>query len=207
MYASIQGESTWAGLPCVFVRLARCNLRCVWCDTAYSFRGGEEQTLADILSEVAAHGAPLVEITGGEPLVQQDCATLAELLLDAGHTVLVETSGSLPIDLLPAGAIRIMDLKCPGSGMSGQNDWDNVGRLNKRDEVKFVIAGRDDYEWRRDALRQHRLHERCHAVLFAPVFGGLDPRQLAEWMVEDRLPARLQLQLHKYIWPPDARGV
>lgn len=209
IYFSVQGESTWAGLPCVFVRLARCNLRCRWCDTTFSFYGGEKRPIAEVLAAVAAYGAPLVEITGGEPLAQKACIPLAELLVEAGYTVLVETSGSLPINTLPDAAIRIMDLKCPDSDMSAHNDWSNIEYLRAdRDEVKFVIASRRDYEWSRDAVRRYNLEKRCRAVLFSPVFGDIEPKDIVAWMLEDGLNAvRFQLQMHKFIWPPDARGV
>jgi 7-carboxy-7-deazaguanine synthase len=208
VYASIQGESTWAGLPCAFVRLARCNLRCRWCDTTYSFHGGEPLRIGALLERVRQFGLPLVEITGGEPLAQPHCGDLAALLLETGHTVLVETSGSLPIDRLPAAAIKIMDLKCPGSGESEKNHWPNIALLNPaQDEVKFVIADRRDYEWSRDILERYTLQDRCKAVLFSPVFGEIAPLRLAEWILADRLPVRFQLQLHKILWPPDARGV
>lgn len=208
VYASIQGESTWAGLPCVFVRLARCNLRCRWCDTTYSFHGGESRRIGELLEQVRQYGLPLVEITGGEPLAQAHCGDLAAVLLEYGHTVLVETSGSLPIDRLPAAAIKIMDLKCPGSGESEKNHWPNIALLNPaQDEVKFVIADRRDYEWSRDIVHRYTLQDRCKAVLFSPVFGEIAPRSLAEWILADRLPVRFQLQLHKMLWPPDARGV
>ena len=208
IYRSVQGESTRAGLPCVFVRLARCNLRCRWCDTAYAFRGGEKMTVEAIVRRVAEHPAPMVEITGGEPLAQPACADLAGALLDAGHTVLIETSGSLPINVLPLGVVKIMDLKCPDSGESGRNYWPNIAYLNpKEDEVKFVIASRADYEWTRDVIREHALETRCHAILLSPVFGEVDPKDMVDWMLEDELPARFQLQMHKFIWPPDQKGV
>lgn len=207
-YASIQGESTWAGLPCFFIRLARCPLRCVWCDTTYSFHGGEDRTLAELLAEAEHAGLPLAEITGGEPLAQPDCPALAEALLAGGRTVLVETSGALPIDVLPEAAHVIMDLKCPDSGECGKNDWRNIELLRpERDEVKFVLASRRDYEWSREVLRRHTLERRCRAVLFSPVWGALEPADLAAWLLEDRLPARLQIQMHKVVWRPDARGV
>jgi len=208
IFHSIQGESTWAGLPCVFVRLTGCNLRCAWCDTSYAFAGGTTMTLDAILAEVTAYKTKLVEITGGEPLAQQGCAALAQRLLAAGYTVLVETSGSLPIDTLPEDAIRIMDLKCPDSGECERNHWPNLEKLRpERDEVKFVIASRRDYEWSRDVVLKYTLLARCHAVLFSPVFGVVAPRDLAEWILADRLPVRLQLQVHKFIWAPDQRGV
>ena len=208
VYASVQGESTWAGLACTFIRLARCNLRCVWCDTTYSFHGGEMRAIADLVAEARAIGHPLVEVTGGEPLAQPECADLCQALIDAGFTVLVETSGSLPIDTLPEPVVRIMDLKCPGSGECDKNHWPNIGYLKpERDEVKFVIAGREDYEWARDTIREHALETRCKAVLLSPVFGSVEPRDIVDWMLEDALPARFQLQMHKFIWPPEARGV
>lgn len=208
MFLSIQGESTWAGLPCFFIRFAGCALRCAWCDTTYSFEGGARMRLASILRAVQEAGCSLVELTGGEPLAQRACGDLAALLIDAGCTVLVETSGALPIDRLPEQAIRIMDLKCPDSGMCDRNHWPNIALLHPdRDEVKFVCASRRDYEWGRDTLWQHALHTRCKAVLFSPVLGRLAPKDLAEWILADALPARLHLQLHKFIWPPEQRGV
>lgn len=207
IFRSIQGESTWAGLPCVFVRLTGCNLRCVWCDTAYAFSGGTKMTVEDVVARVAELACPLVEITGGEPLLQEACPSLAEALLGRGLTVLCETSGALPIDRVPADVITIMDLKCPGSGESSKNDWGNVDRLSRRDEVKFVIADRADYEWSRDVVHRYGLPARCNAVLFAPVFGVLEARDLVQWILEDGLPVRFQPQLHKFVWPPDTRGV
>lgn len=208
IYASVQGESTWAGLPCTFVRLARCNLRCVWCDTKYSFYGGDKRSVADIVAEVGRIGIRLVEITGGEPLAQRACPELCQTLLDAGHDVIIETSGSLPIDTLPEAVGRIMDLKCPDSGACASNHWPNIGYLRAdRDEVKFVLASRRDYEWARDTIREHALDQRCQAVLLSPVFGSIDPKDIVTWMLEDALPARFQLQMHKFIWPPEERGV
>lgn len=207
IYRSVQGESTWAGLPCTFVRLARCHLRCVWCDTAYAFYGGTKMSVGAIVDACRAWPMDLVEITGGEPLVQEECPALARALLDAGCTVLVETSGTLPIDVLPAEAIRIMDLKCPDSGECDKNDWSNIEALTPRDEVKFVIASRKDYEWARDTIREYGLNARCAAVLLSPVWGSVEPKQLVEWMLADELDARFQLQAHKVIWPPDERGV
>ncbi|MBI2424777.1 MAG: radical SAM protein [Candidatus Hydrogenedentes bacterium] len=208
-YASIQGESTWAGLPCAFIRLARCNLRCRWCDTTYSFHGGEKVTIGALLEQVKAFGLPLVEVTGGEPLAQAGCVNLCDALVEAGYTVLVETSGSLPINTLRPEVIRIMDLKCPDSGECEKNHWPNLEYLSaSRDEVKFVIASRRDYEWSRDCVRTHRLTERCKAVLFSPVFLEATPKNIVDWMLEDGLTdVRFQLQLHKFIWPPDRKGV
>lgn len=207
IYKSVQGESTWAGLPCIFVRLTGCNLRCVWCDTEYAFYGGTRKTVDEVVDACAALDCTLVEITGGEPLLQRHCATLAQRLLDHGFTVLCETSGALPIDRLPAGVIKIMDLKCPGSGEETKNDWSNIVRLSPKDEVKFVIADRADYEWARDVVRKHALESRCHQVLFSPVFGSIDPKSLVEWILADNLPVRFQVQLHKLVWPPDTKGV
>ncbi|MCC6490574.1 MAG: radical SAM protein [Candidatus Hydrogenedentes bacterium] len=207
VYKSIQGESTWAGLPCVFVRLTGCPLRCVWCDTAYAFNGGVKTTVGDVVEQCIALDCALVEITGGEPLAQKHCGALAQCLLERGMTVLCETSGALPIDRLPAAVIKIMDLKCPGSGESAKNDWSNIERLSPRDEVKFVIADRSDYEWTRGIIRDYRLPERCHQVLVSPVFGSIDARDLVSWILDDQLDVRFQLQLHKFIWPPDQKGV
>jgi len=207
IFKSIQGESTWAGLPCAFIRLAGCNLRCAYCDTVYAYGPGRRMELDEAVRQCAALSCRLVEITGGEPLLQTETPALAQRLLDMGHTVLVETNGTLPIETLPRGAIRIMDIKCPGSGMADRIRWENIERLGKRDEVKFVIGGRMDYEWSRDVLRRYDLAARCHAVLFSAVFGLLEPKTLAGWILEDGLPVRLQLQLHKYIWRPDERGV
>lgn len=208
IYRSLQGESTWAGLPCVFVRLTGCPLRCVWCDTEYAFQGGERLAMQEVLNRVTVLDTKLVEITGGEPLAQKACGVLAELLIERAYTVLVETSGAFPIDRLPEAAIKIMDLKCPDSGECAKNDWSNIDRLSgERDEVKFVIASHRDYAWARDTVRHHGLETRCKCVLFSPVFGAVKPRDLAAWILEDGLPVRFQLQLHKLIWAPEAKGV
>lgn len=207
VFLSIQGESTWAGLPCTFVRLTGCNLRCAWCDTAYAFHGGTRTTVGGVLEQVRAFGCRLVEVTGGEPLLQRGCTALAACLLEEGYTVLCETSGSVPIDRLPAGVVRIMDLKCPGSGECERNDWSNLDRLAAPDEVKFVIADRRDYEWSRDVVREHGLADRCRQVLFSPVWGSVAPRDLVAWILEDALPVRFQVQMHKVVWAPDTRGV
>ena len=206
IYLSIQGESSFAGLPCVFVRLTGCNLRCTYCDTEYAFYEGERRSVNEVLKQVSEYGIPLVEITGGEPLLQKGCATLAKGLLDAGKRVLVETSGAFPIDVLPDGAIRIMDLKCPSSGECDKNDWGNIERLKPYDEVKFVIGDREDYEWARNVMQKYQLSKRC-AVLISTVFGKIDPVTVTEWMLADNLEARFQLQMHKYIWDPLQRGV
>ena len=207
VYKSIQGESTFAGQPCIFVRTTGCNLRCVWCDSAYSFYGGNWITLDDILAQVEKLDCNLVEITGGEPLLQPGVPVLAERLQSAGKTVLVETSGERPIEVLPEGVIRIMDLKCPDSGESARNRIENIAHLKSRDEIKFVLASRRDYEFARDKIREYSLGERVNAVLLSVVFGKLEPVRVVEWMLEDKLPARFQLQMHKFIWDPVAKGV
>jgi 7-carboxy-7-deazaguanine synthase len=207
IFHSIQGESTYAGEPCVFVRLTACDLRCRWCDTPYAFHEGRKMSVDEVVRAVDAYGCPMVEITGGEPLLQADVRPLMERLLEAGRTVLVETGGHRSIAGLPERVIRIVDIKCPGSGESGKMDWSNLARLTTRDEVKFVIADRVDYEYARDVLRREGLNERCRAVLFSPVHGELDPKLLAEWVLADRLPVRMQVQVHKYIWDPLTRGV
>jgi 7-carboxy-7-deazaguanine synthase len=207
IYLSVQGESTYVGCPCVFVRLTACDLRCRWCDTTYAFTGGRKMSIDEVVAEVERHGCPVVEITGGEPLLQQDVSALAERLIAAGHTVLIETGGHLPIDSLPDEVRAIVDVKCPGSGEADKMYWPNLEALSKTDEVKFVIADRADFEYARDVVRRYELAGRAGAVLFSPVHGVLAPDQLAAWILADRLPVRLQLQAHKYIWGADARGV
>ncbi len=207
IYRSIQGESTWAGLPCTFVRLARCHIRCVWCDTAYAFKGGDSMDISTIVDRCRELAVPLVEITGGEPLVQDGCPRLTQALLDAGFTVLVETSGTLPIADLPAESIKIMDLKCPDSGVCDANEWSNIDALTMRDEVKFVLASRRDYEWARDVTREYGLVERVNAVLFSVAFGIVEPRHVVDWILEDGLDVRFQMQMHKSIWNPSEQGV
>ncbi len=206
IFHSIQGESRHAGRPCVFVRLTGCNLRCSWCDTAYAFEEGEDRRVGEIAGAVARHGTRYVLVTGGEPLAQEGVHDLLAELLDRGHEVAVETGGSLDLAPLDRRVMVVMDLKCPGSGMEARNRWENLPLLKPADEVKFVIADRADYEWSRETIARHRLAERC-GVLLSPVHGLLAPRPLAEWVLSDRLPVRLQLQIHKYIWPPDMRGV
>lgn len=207
IFHSIQGESTYAGRPCVFVRLTACDLRCRWCDTPYAFHEGRKMSVDEVVADVDARGCDVVEVTGGEPLLQPDVYPLMQRLLDSGKTVLLETGGQRSIANVPAGVIRIMDVKCPGSGESDKNDWNNLSRLTRRDEVKFVIADRADYEFARDVVRREGLPERVNAVLFSPVHGELAPQLLSQWVIEERLPVRVQLQLHKYIWSPDTRGV
>ena len=207
IFHSIQGESTHAGRPCVFVRLTACDLRCTWCDTAYAFHEGRKMPIDEVLERVRAYGCPTVEITGGEPLLQPDVYPLMQRLLDEGHEVLLETGGHRSIADVPAGVERIVDVKCPASGESSKNHWANLDELTERDEVKFVIQDRADYEFAADVVARHNLPDRCRAVLFSPVHGVLDPKQLAEWILADRLNVRLQLQAHKYIWSPETRGV
>jgi 7-carboxy-7-deazaguanine synthase len=207
IFYSIQGESTRAGQPCVFVRLTACDLRCSWCDTPYAFTEGRRMSVDEVLTEVERHGCPLVEITGGEPLLQDDVYPLMHRLLAAGRTVMLETGGHRPIANVPAAVLKIVDVKCPGSGEADKNHWDNLAGLAPHDEVKFVIKDRADYEFARDVIERHGLASRTTAVLLSPVHGVLDLRTLSEWMLEDHLPARLQPQLHKYIWSPTTRGV
>ena len=220
IFKSIQGEGTRAGLPCVFVRLTGCNLRCTWCDTAYAFHGGTKQTTEEVLERVRELAGPipnrvaLVEITGGEPLLQPETPELAEKLLAAGYTVMIETSGERPVGVLPPEVIKIVDVKCPDSGEPGTFDMSNLQALDEKDEIKFVIATRRDYEFARDFALQHRLAARVHQVLFSPVFPdpagkweGLNARELTEWILADGLPVRLGLQLHKFIWDPAMKGV
>jgi 7-carboxy-7-deazaguanine synthase len=207
IFYSIQGESTRAGRPCVFVRLTACDLRCTWCDTAYAFHEGVKRTLDEVIAEVERFDCPLVEITGGEPLLQDEVYPLMERLLESGRTVMLETGGHRPIDRVPRDVIKIVDVKCPGSGEAGKNDWTNLAALAPHDEVKFVVKDREDYDFAREVIARYDLPSHCAAVLMSPVHGELDSRQLSEWMLADRLPARLQLQLHKFIWPPDTRGV
>lgn len=207
IFHSIQGESTYAGLPCVFVRLTACDLRCTWCDTPYAFTGGTRQSVDEVLAAVAESGCRLVEVTGGEPLLQDDVYPLMAGLLDAGTTVLLETGGHLSLVRVPPGVVRIIDVKCPASGESHRNHWPNLDALWPTDEVKFVILDRADYEYARAVVLERDLAARCAAVLFSPVHDVLAPADLSSWILADRLPVRLQLQVHKYIWGAAARGV
>jgi len=220
IFRSIQGESTRAGLPCIFVRLTGCNLRCVWCDTAYAFHGGTKMSMEDVLArvnELAGAGAnriPLVELTGGEPLLQPEILPLSEKLLAADYTVLIETSGERFVGNLPKEVIKIVDVKCPDSGEGGTFDMNNLAAVDGKDEFKFVIASRRDYEFARDFTREHDLAARVRQVIFSPVFAdpegkwsAMDARALADWILSDRLPVRLGLQLHKFIWDPAMKGV
>jgi 7-carboxy-7-deazaguanine synthase len=205
IFTSIQGESTHAGRPCTFVRATGCDQRCVWCDTAYAFEGGTEMSLEALFDQVKRRGVPLVELTGGEPLLQPDAEEFLTGLCDRGHEVLLETGGSRPIAGLDPRVKRILDLKCPGSGMSDRVLWENLPLLKDGDEVKFVIADRRDFEWARDVTLGHGLARL--PVLFSPVHGKLEPGELAGWILADRLPVRLQVQVHKFVWSPALRGV
>lgn len=208
IYLSVQGESTWAGLPCTFVRLTGCPLRCSWCDTEYAFYGGQKLDIEQVLERVRELACPLVEVTGGEPLAQPNCILLLRTLVERGYTVLLETSGACSLASVPEAVHKIMDLKCPDSGEAHRNVWSNIDLLAPHDEVKFVLASRRDYDWARQQVEKYCLVERCAAVLFSCVFGRLEPAQLVEWMTADRLfGIRMQLQIHKMIWAPDARGV
>ncbi|MBW0001315.1 MAG: 7-carboxy-7-deazaguanine synthase QueE [Verrucomicrobia bacterium] len=207
IFRSIQGESTWAGLPCTFVRLTFCDLRCSYCDTTYAFYRGEKTSLAAILERVQRFGVRLVEITGGEPLLQKNVHLLMTALCDRGCQVLLETSGAHDISRVDARVHRIMDLKTPGSGEVHRNRLDNIAHLTQRDEVKFVIGSREDYLWSKRMVEEYTLAQRCRCVLFSPVFDRIEPRRIVEWLLEDGLPVRFQLQLHKFIWAPDTQGV
>jgi len=221
IYKSIQGESTYAGLPCVFVRLTGCNLRCSWCDSEYTFTGGCRMTIEQVIAQVEQlSNAGLVEITGGEPMLQEkEVVPLMQRLMDDGYTVLLETSGERLLHRVPRGVIKIVDVKCPGSGEADCFDLENLDALNSGDEVKFVLSDRADYEFAKEFLNRHKLAQRVNAILFSPAFSKdaagssdtshclLDPRELAEWMLADGVPARLSLQIHKFIWEPAMKGV
>ena len=207
IFHSIQGESTRAGEPCVFVRLTACDLRCSWCDTPYAFHEGSKRSVDDVLREVERYQCPLVEITGGEPLLQEDVYPLMDALLERGHTVMIETGGHRSIARVPAAVVRVMDVKCPASGESDKNLWSNLDLVGPNDQVKFVVQDRRDYEFARDVIARHDLVHKVGAVLLSPVHGAMDAKLLSEWVLADRLPVRLQLQLHKFIWTPQTRGV
>jgi len=207
IYASIQGESSFAGLPCAFVRTTGCNLRCSWCDTPQAFKGGTRMARSEVLARALAYGTPLVEVTGGEPLLQPGVIPLLRELCDAGKTVLIETSGEADVSRVDRRVHKIMDLKCPGSGESHRNRWTNLEHIGEGDEIKLVCADRRDYEWARDAIRERQLASRTPHLLVSAVHGRLATRELVAWVLEDALPVRVQLQLHKYIWSADATGV
>jgi len=207
IYASIQGESTWAGLPCIFIRTTACDLRCTYCDTEYAFYQGSKRAVDEVIEEILAMKTPLVEVTGGEPLLQKNVLPLMTKLCDAGRTVLLETSGAHDISGVDPRVHRIMDLKTPSSGESSRNRYENIEHLTNRDEVKFVIGSNDDYEWTREKIREYDLSNRVRAVLLSPVFGKIEPSEIVSRMLRDQLPARFQLQMHKFIWEPTARSV
>jgi 7-carboxy-7-deazaguanine synthase len=206
IYLSLQGESTWVGMPCVFIRLTGCSLRCVWCDTAYAFYEGEDRGLEDILAKVDSYGVKLVEITGGEPLEQEGVYSLMEALLKKSYRVLLETSGAVDLARVPKNVVKIMDIKCPGSGEESRNLWANLEKLVPgQDEIKFVIRDEEDYEYAKDILNRHNPAGK-YSLLFSPSHEELEPSKLSEWILRDKLPVRLNLQSHKYIWPNDTRG-
>jgi 7-carboxy-7-deazaguanine synthase len=207
IYLSVQGESTHVGRPCVFVRLTACDLRCSWCDTPYAFTGGRKMSIDEVVRKVRKLECSLVELTGGEPLLQPDAIPLMQKLIDDGFEVLLETGGHLTIERVPTGVHAIVDVKCPGSGEASKMYWPNLDRITRDHEVKFVIANRADYEYARDVIARHDLGARANAVLLSPVHGVQRADELVQWMLEDRVPARLQLQAHKYIWTPETRGV
>lgn len=208
IFYSIQGESSYAGLPCVFVRLTWCNLRCTWCDSAYTFTGGTEMSVDEVIAQVRSYGSRLVEVTGGEPLVQKrECCDLVQRLCDEGCTVLVETGGGLDASMLDDRAIKILDVKCPGSGEDQRNVWSNLEQLNASDEIKFVISDRADFDYARGVVEKYQLDRRAPFVLMSPVWGAVEFKDLAAWILQSGVRARMQLQLHKFIWGADARGV
>jgi 7-carboxy-7-deazaguanine synthase len=207
IFYSVQGESSYAGQPCVFVRLTACDLRCSWCDTPYAFHEGSKRELDAVLQDVDRYDCPLVEVTGGEPLLQEAVYPLMDALIARGKTVLLETGGHRSTERVPPAVVTILDVKCPGSGEAHRMDWANLDRLEPHDEVKFVIKDRADYEYARDVVRRRDLSSRAAAIHFSPVHGEMDLRTLSEWVLADRLPVRVQVQLHKYIWDPSTRGV
>ena len=206
IFYSIQGESTMAGLPCIFIRLTHCNLRCSYCDTEYAFFEGTDFSVSEIISEVNKNGCNLVEITGGEPLLQKEVHVLMKELCDLGFQVMIETGGSMPIKEIDKRVKIIMDLKCPSSEMSDKNLYENIISLKQADEIKFVIGNREDYDWSKDLIHKYSLTEKC-IVLFSNVYSDLEPIHLAEWILTDKLKVRFQIQMHKYIWNPAKRGV
>ena len=206
IYQSIQGESSKAGLPCVFIRLTYCNLRCTYCDTEYAFYEGKEKSVDEIIKEVKKYGCKLVEVTGGEPLVQEESLDLMKKLCDEGFDVMLETGGSLPIENVDKRVLIVMDLKCPSSKMEKKNLYENIEHLKPADEVKFVIGNREDYDWTKEVIAKYDLRNKCK-ILFSVVFGELEPVTLVNWIIEDKLDVRFQLQMHKYIWHPETRSV
>ena len=206
IYLSVQGESTHTGLPCIFIRLTGCKLRCSWCDTAYAFQEGKNMSIDEILQKVENFGIHLVEITGGEPLMQDNVYTLMRRLIENGYKVMLETGGSISLERVPKDVIKIMDLKCPGSGEQEKNNLDNLKLLAPHDEVKFVILDKKDYEWSRDIIKRYKINETAR-ILISPVFDKLELKEIVKWILKDRLPVRLQTQLHKIIWDKNTIGV
>ena len=206
IYFSVQGESTHVGRPCIFIRLTYCNLRCTYCDTEYAFYKGDNMEIPEIMDEIKKWNCNLVEITGGEPLFQDECIDLLNELMNQNYEVMMETGGSLPISDVPKDVIKIVDFKCPSSGMVKKNLWSIVNDLQAYDEVKFVIGDREDFDWAQEMFNKYSLNEKC-AILFSPTFGKIDPSLIIEWILENNLPVRMQLQMHKHIWEPEKKGV
>ena len=206
IYFSVQGESTHAGRPCIFIRLTYCNLRCTYCDTRYAFYDGKDMEISEIIEKIKQWNCQLVEVTGGEPLFQDECLTLLNELLKKNYEVMLETGGSLPISSVPEDVINIIDFKCPSSGMEKNNLWSIIDNLHIHDEVKFIIGNRKDYEWAKEKIGQYNLTKQC-TVLFSPIFNEINPEIIVEWILEDYLPVRFQMQIHKYIWKPESKGV
>ena len=206
IYFSIQGESTYAGRPCIFIRLTYCNLRCTYCDTEYAFYKGKDMEIYEIMTKIKQWNCRLVEVTGGEPLFQDECIELLNEILKENYEVMLETGGSLPIYKVPEEIIKIVDFKCPSSGMKKHNLWSIVNDLMAHDEVKFVIGNREDYEWAKDKIEVYQLSEKC-TILLSPTFNKIDPDMIVEWILEDSLPVRFQMQIHKFIWEPESTGV
>ena len=206
IYFSVQGESSYSGLPCIFIRLTYCNLRCTYCDSEYSFYDGEKMKIDEILKEIKKYSCNLVEVTGGEPLLQKNCINLLNELIKNNYDVLLETSGSLSISDVPNKVINIIDFKCPSSKMDSKNMWDNINYLKKNDEIKFVIGDRIDYEWTKQKIEEYKLNQICN-ILISPVYGEIEPKEIVKWILEDNLKVRFQIQMHKEIWPADKKGV
>ena len=206
IYFSVQGESSYSGLPCIFVRLTYCNLRCTYCDSEYSFYEGKKMKIVDILKEIKKYSCNLVEVTGGEPLLQKNCINLLNELVKNKYDVLLETSGSLSISDVPNKVINIIDFKCPSSKMDSKNMWDNINYLKKNDEIKFVIGNRIDYEWTKQKIEEFKLNKICD-ILISPVYGEIEPKEIVKWILEDNLKVRFQIQMHKEIWSADKKGV
>ena len=206
IYYSIQGESSYTGLPCIFIRLTYCNLRCTYCDSEYTFHDGSNMSINDILETIRQYSCKLVEVTGGEPLVQKECITLLKKLVDLDYEVLLETSGSLTIKDVPKQVINIIDFKCPSSGMKKKNHWDNINYLKPNDEVKFIIEDREDYEWAKIKIRQYNLNKKSK-ILMSPSYNKIEEKEIVEWILEDNLNVKFQIQLHKIIWKNTTKGI